>query len=94
VGVSRPDGIARQGLLIESSRTEFGRRWFAKLKIHRFDQVHNMTFGSRRMIFDMLGVEFVVRRGPERALDSAKIAAGYIVVFMSLLVTRYAVFRW
>jgi hypothetical protein len=53
-----------------------------------------MTFGRRKKIFDMLGAEFVVRRGPESALDSAKIAAGYIVVFMSLLVTRYAVFRW
>ncbi len=81
-------------MFIESSRTEFGRRWFAKLKIQRFDQVHNMTFGSRKRIVNMLGVEFVVRRGPERALENANIVAGYIVVLMSLLVMRYAVFKW
>jgi len=66
-------------LFIESSSIEFGRRWFAKLKIQRFDHVHNMTFGSRKMIANILGVEFVVRRGPERALDSANIVAGYML---------------
>jgi hypothetical protein len=53
-----------------------------------------MTFGSRKRIVNMLGVEFVVRRGPERALENANIVAGYIVVLMSLLVMRYAVFKW
>jgi hypothetical protein len=47
-----------------------------------------MTFGRRRRIVNMLGVEFVVRRGPERELDSANMVAGYIVVLMSLLVIR------
>jgi hypothetical protein len=42
----------------------------------------------------MFGVEFVVRRSPERALENAKMVAGYIVVFMSLRVMRYAVFKW
>jgi hypothetical protein len=88
VGVSRPEGIARQGLFIESSSTEFGKRWFARLKIQRFDQVHNIIFGSRKMILKRFGVEFVVRRGPDRALESANIVAGYMVVFMSLLVMR------
>jgi hypothetical protein len=92
--VIRPEGIALHGLFIESSRTEFGRRWFAKLKIQRFDHVHSKTFGSRSRSASMLGVEFVVRRSPERALEKAKMVAGYIVVFMSLRVMRYAVFKW
>jgi hypothetical protein len=78
--------MTRQGLLIESSRTELGRRWFARLKIQRFDHVHKNTLGSRSE--SILGVEFVVRRGPEIALENAKIVAGYIVVFMSLRVIR------
>jgi hypothetical protein len=52
-----------------------------------------MTFGSRSRRASILGVELVVKRGPERALENAKIVAGYIVVFMSLLVMRYAVFK-
>jgi len=48
----------------------------AKLKIHRFDHVHNITFGSRRRREKIFGVEFVVSRGPERALENAKIVAG------------------
>jgi hypothetical protein len=40
------------------------------------------------MILKRFGVEFVVRRGPDRALESANIVAGYMVVFMSLLVMR------
>jgi hypothetical protein len=80
--------MTRQGLLIESSRTELGRRWFARLKIQRFDHVHKNTLGSRSRSESILGVEFVVRRGPEIALENAKIVAGYIVVFMSLRVIR------
>jgi hypothetical protein len=61
------------------------------LNIQRFDHVHSITFGSRSRSESILGVEFVVRREPERALENAKIVAGYIVVFMSLRVIRYAV---
>jgi len=92
--VSLPDGIARHGLFIESSRTEFGRRWFARSKIQRLDHVHSITFGSRKKIVYMLGVGFVVRRGPERDVDNANIVAGIKVVLISLFVMRYAVCKW
>jgi len=42
----------------------------------------------------MLGVWFVVRRGPEREVDNAKMVAGINVVLISLFVMRYAVCKW
>lgn len=94
LGVSRPEGIARHGLLMESSTTEFGRRWFARLKIQRFIHIQRIACGSRRRMVYMLGVVSVVRSGPDMALARAKVVAGKTVVFISLFVMRNAVFKW
>lgn len=76
VGVIRLEGMARHGLLMESSTTELGRRWLAKLKIQRFNHVHMIALGSRNRTASIVGDEFVVRRAPENALARAKVVAG------------------
>ena len=76
VGVIRFEGMARQGLLMESSRTELGRRWLARLKIQRFNHVHMMALGSLNRTVSIVGDEFVVRREPESAPARANVVAG------------------
>lgn len=84
----RPDGRARQGLLIESSRMEFGRRWLARLKSQRLDHVHRRDDGRRKRIDMIVGEELVVRREPESVAAKANVVAGRTVVLMSDLVMR------
>ena len=86
---SRPEGIARQGLLIESSRIESGRRWLARLKMKRLSQVQRIAEGSREKMTGREGVvDVAVRWGPERAAARANEVVGRTVVFKSLLVMR------
>lgn len=91
--VRRPDGIARHGLLMESSTTELGSLWFERLNIQRFIHVQTMDFKSLKRMVRESEIGSVLRT-PDRAAVNANVVAGRIVVFTSLLVMRNAVFTW
>lgn len=80
--------MTRQGLLIESSRMEFGSRWLARLKSQRFDHVHRRDDGRRNRMESSVGEWLLVSREPESVAAKAKVVAGKTVVLISDLVIR------
>ena len=67
---------------------EEGRRWLARLKSQRLDQVQRRDEGRRKKILRSVGDELVVRGEPERPAARAKVIAGKMVVLISDLVMR------
>jgi hypothetical protein len=67
---------------------EAGRRWLARLKSQRLDQVQRREEGRRNKIVKSVGDELVVRSEPERLAARAKVVAGKMVVLISDLVMR------
>lgn len=87
-GVMRPLGKGRCGLLIASSATAEGARWFDTSKIRRLDQVIKKARGIRERIGRMVGEGLLVNRGPERDAKRAKSVVGRRKVGMSFAVKR------
>jgi hypothetical protein len=77
-GVILPAGIGRHDLLRESSRIEEGRRWFAMSQIRRLMLIHKRRIGKWEKADRIVGVVFVVRTGPERAVKRAKSVCGIV----------------
>lgn len=84
----RPHGIGRDGLLMRSSSTAEGVRWLDILKTSRLIQTRTRPRGMRDRIEISDGDEFVVRSGPERALQRPKIVVGIAKVVKSDAVKR------
>ena len=83
-GVSLFEGSGRNGLLIESSMMDFGKRWLATLKQRRLSQFQRRTCGVRERIGMKCGVWFVVRDEPASALNIPTAVWVETIVFRSL----------
>jgi hypothetical protein len=77
-GVILPAGMGRHDLLRESSRIEDGSRWFEMSQIRRLMLIHRRRMGRRERVDRRVGVVFVVRTGPERAVKRAKSVCGIV----------------
>ena len=62
------------------------------MKIHRFIQVQTIDFSRLERSVRISDEESVVRT-PEKAAVKANVVAGRMVVFISLFVMRYTVFK-
>ena len=90
----RWEATGRHGLFTESSNTEFGSRWLARLKTSKLNQFQSTTRGSRRRTSPRRGVEFVVRRSPAKALQIPTAVSGMTMVLRSLQVKSQIVSKW
>ncbi len=62
------------------------------MKIHRFIHVQRIDFRSPDSTVPLFNVDSVVSK-PEKTAVKANVVAGSMVVFTSLFVIRYTVFR-
>ena len=92
--VSRPDGMALQGLLTASSSMDPGWNWLSMSKNSRLSQFQSITWGIRKSMVTGSGEGFVVKREPDSAVEMPSKVSGTTTDFISLAVKSQRVCRW
>ena len=89
LGVSRFDGIGRQGLLRLSSSIAAGCRWLSIVKGSRLIQVQNAVVNILWSIVPVGGAELISKIGADIAFKIPNTVLGPMIVFRSLKVKSH-----